>query len=112
MIIAWGRTIYLQFGLLAGKSAPHDFLQLLIYKATTFSDEIEQIDTVRAYHVSLIILELSNLILNNFLFNLISTEWTSESMAPGRVVDRDADTLPQDYYVEIDVAIHTFGMLS
>ncbi|KAF8899272.1 CDF-like metal transporter [Infundibulicybe gibba] len=50
VIVAWGRTIYGQFELLAGKSAPHDFLQLLIYKATIFSDEIEKIDTVRAYH--------------------------------------------------------------
>ena len=50
--IAWGRTIYTQFEMLAGKSAPHDFLQLIIYKAMTFSDEIEKIDTVRAYHVS------------------------------------------------------------
>ena len=49
--MAWGRTIYNQFELLAGKSAPHDFLQLIIYKAMTFSDEIEKIDTVRAYHV-------------------------------------------------------------
>jgi hypothetical protein len=48
---AWTRTIYTQFGLLAGKSAPHDFLQLIIYKAMTFSDEIEKVDTVRAYHV-------------------------------------------------------------
>ncbi|KAF7792548.1 hypothetical protein EIP86_003589 [Pleurotus ostreatoroseus] len=52
VILAWGRTIYLQFGLLAGKSAPHDFLQLLVYKATTFSNDIEQIDTVRAYHTA------------------------------------------------------------
>jgi hypothetical protein len=52
-MIAWGRTIYRQFELLAGKSAPHEFLQLIIYKATTFSDEIDQIDTVRAYHVRL-----------------------------------------------------------
>ncbi|TFK68256.1 CDF manganese transporter [Pluteus cervinus] len=50
VIIAWGRTVYSQFELLAGKSAPHDFLQLLIYKAATFSHEIEKIDTVRAYH--------------------------------------------------------------
>jgi hypothetical protein len=50
-MMAWSRTIYSQFELLAGKSAPHDFLQLLIYKAMTFSDEIEKIDTVRAYHV-------------------------------------------------------------
>lgn len=50
VIIAWSYTIYEQFGFLAGKSAPHDFLQLIIYKAMTFSDEIEKVDTVRAYH--------------------------------------------------------------
>ncbi|KAG6840026.1 hypothetical protein C0991_009492 [Blastosporella zonata] len=52
VIVAWGRTIYGEFELLAGKSAPHDFLQLLIYKAATFSDDIVKVDTVRAYHVS------------------------------------------------------------
>ena len=51
VMMAWSRTIYAQFELLAGKSAPHDFLQLIIYKAMTFSDGIEKIDTVRAYHV-------------------------------------------------------------
>ena len=51
IIISWGRTIYKQFELLAGKSAPHEFLQLIIYKAATFSDKIDKIDTVRAYHV-------------------------------------------------------------
>ncbi|KZT07677.1 CDF-like metal transporter [Laetiporus sulphureus 93-53] len=50
ILLAWGRTIYKQFELLAGKSAPHDFIQLLIYKVVTFSDEIEKVDTVRAYH--------------------------------------------------------------
>ncbi|TFY81024.1 hypothetical protein EWM64_g2992 [Hericium alpestre] len=50
VMIAWGRTISQQFELLAGKSAPYEFLQLIIYKAMTFSDEIEKIDTVRAYH--------------------------------------------------------------
>ncbi|KAG6820670.1 hypothetical protein H0H93_013521 [Arthromyces matolae] len=50
VIIAWSRTIYGEFELLAGKSAPHDFIQLLIYKAVTFSDEILKVDTVRAYH--------------------------------------------------------------
>ncbi|KAI0286855.1 CDF-like metal transporter [Russula aff. rugulosa BPL654] len=50
VITAWGRTVYAQFELLAGKSAPHEFLQLIIYKAMTFSNEIEKIDTVRAYH--------------------------------------------------------------
>jgi len=52
VIVAWTRTIYTQFELLAGKSAPPDFLQLIVYKAMTFSDDIEKIDTVRAYHVS------------------------------------------------------------
>ena len=51
VIIAWSRTIYRQFELLAGKSAPHDFIQLLIYKTMTFSNGIEKVDTVRAYHV-------------------------------------------------------------
>ncbi|PPQ79903.1 hypothetical protein CVT25_002959 [Psilocybe cyanescens] len=50
VIISWGRTIYSEFELLAGKSAPHDFLQLLIYKCVTFTDAIEKVDTVRAYH--------------------------------------------------------------
>ncbi|PPQ99526.1 hypothetical protein CVT24_005316 [Panaeolus cyanescens] len=50
VIISWGRTVYQQFELLAGKSAPHEFLQLVIYKAATFSDEIDKVDTVRAYH--------------------------------------------------------------
>ncbi|KAI0076049.1 CDF-like metal transporter [Panus rudis PR-1116 ss-1] len=50
VILAWSRTIYKQFELLAGKSAPHEFLQLIIYKATTFNDEIDGVDTVRAYH--------------------------------------------------------------
>ncbi|KAF9654436.1 CDF-like metal transporter [Thelephora ganbajun] len=47
---AWIYRIYREFELLAGKSAPHDFIQFLIYKAMTFSNEIEKIDTVRAYH--------------------------------------------------------------
>ncbi|KIK02024.1 hypothetical protein K443DRAFT_677917 [Laccaria amethystina LaAM-08-1] len=50
VIIAWGRTIYTQFELLAGKSAAHDFLQLLIFNTMTFSEDIEKVDTVRAYH--------------------------------------------------------------
>ena len=50
-MIAWIRTIFLQFQLLAGKSAPHEFIQLIIYKVMTFSDEIEKVDTVRCYHV-------------------------------------------------------------
>ncbi len=39
-----------QFGYLAGKAAPHEFNQLVIYKTLTFSDEIKQIDSCRAYH--------------------------------------------------------------
>ncbi|KAG8963155.1 hypothetical protein FRC03_003356 [Tulasnella sp. 419] len=50
IIASWTGTVNEQFSFLAGKSAPHDFLQLVIYKAMTFSDEIESIDTVRAYH--------------------------------------------------------------
>lgn len=50
VIIAWGHTIYQQFGLLAGRSAPNEFIQLVIYKAMTFSADINKIDTVRAYH--------------------------------------------------------------
>ncbi|KAF8807919.1 CDF-like metal transporter [Phlegmacium glaucopus] len=50
IIISWSHTIYTEFELLAGKSAPHDFLQLLVYKAATFSEDIDKIDTVRAYH--------------------------------------------------------------
>ncbi|KAI6031282.1 CDF manganese transporter [Pisolithus microcarpus] len=50
VIAAWVHTMYEQFGLLAGKSAPQEFIQLVIYKAMTFSEDIEKIDTVRAYH--------------------------------------------------------------
>lgn len=50
LIWLWGSTIYEQFGFLAGKSAPADFLQLVIYKCMTFSDDIEKIDSCRAYH--------------------------------------------------------------
>ncbi|KAJ7754979.1 CDF-like metal transporter [Mycena maculata] len=50
VISSWGRTIYTQFELLAGKSVSRDFLQLLIYNSATFSQEIDKVDTVRAYH--------------------------------------------------------------
>ncbi|KAK0209113.1 CDF-like metal transporter [Desarmillaria ectypa] len=50
IIISWSKTIYGQFELLAGKSAPREFLQLLIYNSMTFNDDIQKIDTVRAYH--------------------------------------------------------------
>jgi hypothetical protein len=51
VIFSWSRTVYHEFELLAGKAAPHTFLQLIVYKAATFSDDILKIDTVRAYHV-------------------------------------------------------------
>jgi len=50
VIFAWSYTLYEQFSLLAGKSAPYEFLQLIIYKTATFSDLIQKVDTVRAYH--------------------------------------------------------------
>jgi hypothetical protein len=50
----WSKTIYEQFELLAGKTAPKEFLQLIAYKVLTFSDGIKGIDTVRAYHVRLL----------------------------------------------------------
>ncbi|TEB38731.1 hypothetical protein FA13DRAFT_1769908 [Coprinellus micaceus] len=50
IIISWTRTIRTEFGYLAGKSAPHDFLQLIIYKVATFHEDITKVDTVRAYH--------------------------------------------------------------
>ncbi|KAF5376194.1 hypothetical protein D9757_009308 [Collybiopsis confluens] len=51
ILLTWGRTIYREFELLAGKSAPSEFLKLLTYNAMTFSNDIEKVDTVRAYHV-------------------------------------------------------------
>ncbi|KAF7307230.1 Metal tolerance protein 3 [Mycena indigotica] len=48
--VSWCRTIYSQFELLAGKSASHEFLQLLIYKSLTFNEQIIKLDTARAYH--------------------------------------------------------------
>ncbi|KAE9387856.1 CDF-like metal transporter [Gymnopus androsaceus JB14] len=51
ILLTWGRTIYRQFELLAGKSAPNEFLKLLTYNAMTFSEDIEKVDTVRAYHL-------------------------------------------------------------
>ncbi|KIJ53620.1 hypothetical protein M422DRAFT_42726 [Sphaerobolus stellatus SS14] len=50
IVVAWSFTIYGEFELLAGKAAPHEFIQLIIYKALTYSDEIEKLDTVWAYH--------------------------------------------------------------
>ncbi|KAI0756392.1 CDF-like metal transporter [Daedaleopsis nitida] len=87
VIAAWWRTIYRQFELLAGKSAPHDFIQLLIYKAVTFSDEIEKVDTVRAYHVRA----------SSFFF--FCAPWRR-----AHATDRPMQSGP-DYYVEVDVVM-------
>ena len=97
--MAWTRTIYAQFELLAGKSAPHDFLQLIIYKAMTFSDEIEKIDTVRAYHVCRLkscpaILDLDSICFRVVLFVRVSLYL---ALIP--------DGFLQDYFVEVDVVM-------
>ncbi|OCB87108.1 CDF manganese transporter [Sanghuangporus baumii] len=81
VIASWSRTVYKQFELLAGKSAPHDFIKLITYKAMIFSDVIEQIDTIRAYHVSF------------------------SSLTSGRnSVLRNEQSGPQ-YFVEVDVVM-------
>lgn len=46
IILSWTKTVYEQFTLLAGKAAPVDYQQLVIYKALTFHEEIKAIDTV------------------------------------------------------------------
>ncbi|KAF8343035.1 CDF-like metal transporter [Cantharellus anzutake] len=50
IVISWCKRVSTEFGLLAGKSASHEFIQLVTYKVATFSDEIEKIETVRVYH--------------------------------------------------------------
>ncbi|KIY72436.1 CDF-like metal transporter [Cylindrobasidium torrendii FP15055 ss-10] len=50
IVASWTKTIWGEFELLAGKAAPHEFVQLIIYNAITYSEDIEKIDTVRAYH--------------------------------------------------------------
>ncbi|KAK1226860.1 hypothetical protein PQX77_010164 [Marasmius sp. AFHP31] len=50
IVVSWTLTSVEQFGYLAGKAAPHEFTQLVIYKALTFSEEIKQIDNCIAYH--------------------------------------------------------------
>lgn len=58
ILLTWGRTIFREFELLAGKSAPNEFLKLLTYNAMMFSDDIEKVDTVRAYHVCTVIFDI------------------------------------------------------
>ncbi|KAL0576078.1 hypothetical protein V5O48_005906 [Marasmius crinis-equi] len=50
IVVSWTITSIEQFGYLAGKAAPHEFTQLVIYQALTFSQEIKQIDNCIAYH--------------------------------------------------------------
>ncbi|KJE03844.1 cation diffusion facilitator 1 [Cryptococcus gattii NT-10] len=50
IITVWARTVYEQFTFLAGITAPPDFINLVTYKAMTFSPSITSVDTVRAYH--------------------------------------------------------------
>ncbi|KAK8853245.1 hypothetical protein IAR55_003947 [Kwoniella newhampshirensis] len=50
IITVWTRTVYEQFTFLAGISAPTEFINLVTYKAMTFSPDIDSVDTVRVYH--------------------------------------------------------------
>ncbi|TKY89945.1 hypothetical protein EX895_001243 [Sporisorium graminicola] len=49
IISSWTRTAFGEFKTLAGAAAPTDFLQLVTYNAALFSDEIQAIESVRAY---------------------------------------------------------------
>ncbi|PLW09734.1 hypothetical protein PCANC_24013 [Puccinia coronata f. sp. avenae] len=51
LIILWGASITREFKQLAGASAPVDFMQRVVYKAMTFSQHIEKIDSCKCYHV-------------------------------------------------------------
>ncbi|WRT70197.1 uncharacterized protein IL334_007191 [Kwoniella shivajii] len=50
IIAVWTRTVYEQFTFLAGIAAPPEFINLVTYKALTFSEHITSVDTVRVYH--------------------------------------------------------------
>ncbi|OCF77336.1 cation diffusion facilitator 1 [Kwoniella mangroviensis CBS 8886] len=50
IITVWTRTVYEQFTFLAGIAAPTEFINLVTYKALTFSEHITSVDTVRVYH--------------------------------------------------------------
>ncbi|GAA5989292.1 hypothetical protein JCM5350_003433 [Sporobolomyces pararoseus] len=50
LIFVWGNTIRNHFYYLAGAAAPLEFQQLVIYKAMTFAEQIEAIDTCVVYH--------------------------------------------------------------
>ncbi|KAH8831648.1 CDF-like metal transporter [Flagelloscypha sp. PMI_526] len=48
--LLWSYRIYREFELLSGKSASHEFIQMITYKALTFDAQVQGVDTVRAYH--------------------------------------------------------------
>ncbi|GAA5882748.1 hypothetical protein JCM3774_003254 [Rhodotorula dairenensis] len=50
LIFTWGSTCATHFQYLAGKAAPLDFQNLITYKAMTFADQIEAIDSCIVYH--------------------------------------------------------------
>lgn len=64
-------------------------LQLLTYKSLTFSEEIEKIDTVRAYHVSLLL----TLVVFLYSTSAFATEWTGMVSLPGESRLKMADNL-------------------
>ncbi|GAA6011073.1 hypothetical protein JCM10207_005486 [Rhodosporidiobolus poonsookiae] len=50
LIWTWGNTCAGHFQDLAGKAAPNEFINLVTYKAMTFAEQINQIDSVLVYH--------------------------------------------------------------
>ncbi|GAA5877806.1 hypothetical protein JCM8547_002689 [Rhodosporidiobolus lusitaniae] len=50
LIYTWGNTCASHFKDLAGKSAPKEFINLVTYKAMTYAEQIEKIDSVLVYH--------------------------------------------------------------
>ncbi|KAI8816668.1 CDF manganese transporter [Fimicolochytrium jonesii] len=50
ILASWSKTAYEQFQLLAGVSASNSYIRFLIYKALTFDERIQKIDTCRAYY--------------------------------------------------------------
>ncbi len=50
IISSWTRTAYCQFKELAGEAAPVSFLSLVTYNAMLHHQNIEKIDSCKAYH--------------------------------------------------------------
>lgn len=50
IVTVWSFTAAENFSELAGKGAPPDFLQLITYNVMLFHEQIEKIDSVKAYH--------------------------------------------------------------